>query len=306
MLLKHFASKFGILSLILLCLILPSLVHPYFLSLMTLTFIYSIFAISIDILAGYAGRTSLCHGAIFGTAAYTAIYCVITNHYDPYTAILLGIGVSTLVGLVFAVLAVRTSGVYFLLLTLALGMIVWGVCQRWTSVTGGENGLRGNIRPEWLQNPEHFYYFSFMVLLVVGFAILRFVKSPFGLTLRGIRESESRMRSLGYNTTLHLIIGFVISAFIAGIAGVLYALFNSFVSSSSVSLAQSVKGLLMAIMGGVGTVFGGVVGSALIISLENIISSYTERWSFVMGLMFVLAMIFIPEGIVGKLKVSKK
>ena len=98
----------------------------------------------------------------------------------------------------------------------------------------------------------------------------------------------------------------MISAFIAGIAGVLYALFNSFVSSSSVSLAQSVKGLLMAIMGGVGTVFGGVVGSALIISLENIISSYTERWSFVMGLMFVLAMIFIPEGIVGKLKVSKK
>ena len=306
MLLKHFASKFGILLLILLCLILPSLVHPYFLSLMTLTFIYSIFAISIDILAGYAGRTSLCHGAIFGAAAYTAIYFVTVDNYDPYTAILLGIGMSTLIGLVFAVLAVRTSGVYFLLLTLALGMIVWGVCQRWTSVTGGENGLRGNIRPDWLQNPEHFYYFSFIVLLVVGFAILRFVKSPFGLTLRGIRESESRMRSLGYNTTLHLIIGFVISSFVAGIAGVLYALFNSFVSSSSVSLAQSVKGLLMAIMGGIGTVFGAVVGSALIISLENIISSYTERWSFVMGLMFVLAMIFIPEGIVGKLKVSKK
>jgi branched-chain amino acid transport system permease protein len=306
MLLKHFASKFGILFLILLCLILPSLVHPYFLSLMTLTFIYSIFAISIDILAGYAGRTSLCHGAIFGTAAYTAIYCVTVDNYDPYTAVLLGIGMSTLIGLVFAVLAVRTSGVYFLLLTLALGMIVWGVCQRWTSVTGGENGLRGNIRPDWLQNPEYFYYFSFIVLLVVGFAILRFVKSPFGLTLRGIRESESRMRSLGYNTTLHLIIGFVISSFVAGIAGVLYALFNSFVSSSSVSLAQSVKGLLMAIMGGVGTVFGGVVGSALIISLENIISSYTERWSFVMGFMFVLAMIFIPEGIVGKLKISKK
>lgn len=306
MLLKHFASKFGVLFLSLFCLVLPLMVHPYFLSLMTLTFIYSIFAISIDILAGYAGRTPLCHGAIFGSAAYTAIYCVITSAYDPYTAVLLGIGMAAIIGLVFAALAVRTSGVYFLLLTLALGMIIWGVCQRWTSVTGGENGLRGNIRPDWLQSAEHFYYFSFVVLLVVGFSVLRFVKSPFGLTLKGIRESESRMRSLGYNTTLHLIIGFVISSVVAGIAGVLYALFNSFVSSSSVSLAQSVKGLLMAIMGGVGTIFGGVVGSALIISLENIISSYTERWSFVMGLMFVLAMIFIPEGIVGKLKISKK
>jgi branched-chain amino acid transport system permease protein len=110
------------------------------------------------------------------------------------------------------------------------------------------------------------------------------------------------MRSLGYNTTYHLVLGFVFSGLMAGISGALYALFNSFVSPSTVALAQSVKGLLMAIVGGVGTLFGGVVGSAIVILLENVVSSYTERWSMVLGLLFVLTMIFAPEGIVGKIR----
>ncbi len=257
---------------------------------------------SIDILAGYAGRTPLCHGAIFGVATYVVMYFVTTLGGSPWIGMLLGILVAVAVSMVFAVLAVRTTGVYFLLLTLALGMVVWGICQRWTSVTGGENGLRGAVRPAWLLDPMHFYYFVLAVGLVATLVMWRFVNSPFGLTLRGIRESESRMKSLGYHTTRHLIAGFMFSGLMAGVSGVLYALFNSFVSPSTVALAQSVKGLLMAIIGGVGTLFGGVVGAAVIIGLENIVSSYTERWSMVLGLLFVLTMIFAPEGIVGKLR----
>jgi branched-chain amino acid transport system permease protein len=192
--------------------------------------------------------------------------------------------------------------VYFLLLTLALGMIVWGVCQRWTSVTGGENGLRGNVRPEWLIEPQRFYYFVLVVGVASALVIWRFVRSPFGLTLKGIRESESRMRSLGYNTTYHLVLGFLFSGLMAGISGALYAFFNSFVSPSTVALAQSVKGLLMAIVGGVGTLFGSLVGAGIVIMLENVVSSYTERWSMVLGLLFVVTMIFAPEGIVGKIR----
>ena len=133
----------------------------------------------------------------------------------------------------------------------------------------------------------------------------RFVNSPFGLGLKGIRESESRMRSLGYNTTVHLVVAFVFSGIGAGLAGVLYAFFNSFISPSSVSLTQSVKGLLMVIVGGVGTLFGSFVGAGVLIGLENLVSSYTQRWSFVMGLTFVLTMIFLPSGIVGKLLSTK-
>jgi branched-chain amino acid transport system permease protein len=287
---------------VLLLVLVPVLFPGYHTSLATLTLIYALLAMSVDVLAGFAGRTPLCHGAIFGAATYVVMYYVTSAGGNPWVGVALGIGAAVLVSLVFALLAVRTTGVYFLLLTLALGMIVWGVCQRWTSVTGGENGLRGNVRPDWLIDPVRFYYFVLVVGLVATFVIWRFVRSPFGLTLKGIRESESRMRSLGYNTTYHLVLGFLFSGLMAGVSGALYAFFNSFVSPSTVALAQSVKGLLMAIVGGVGTLFGGVVGSAIIIVLENVVSSYTERWSMVLGLLFVLTMIFAPEGIVGKLR----
>jgi branched-chain amino acid transport system permease protein len=298
--------KLFVLLILFVAIAVPFFAGSYVISLITLGLIYAIFAMSIDILAGYAGRTSLCHGAIFGSAAYATIYGVTILGSGTLAASCAGVGIAILIALIFALLAVRTSGVYFLLLTLALGMIVWGVCQRWTSITGGDNGLRGSIRPEWLISPSNFFYFVLCCSLILAFLMWRFVNSPFGLSLKGIRESDSRMRSLGYNTTQHLILGFMFSGLAAGVAGVLYAFFNSFVSPSSVALTQSVKGLLMAILGGIGTLYGGFVGAGALIVLENLVSSFTPRWSFVMGLIFVLTMIFLPAGIVGKLKMQKK
>jgi branched-chain amino acid transport system permease protein len=280
----------------------PTLLPGYHTSLATEMLIFAVLAMSIDILAGYAGRTPLCHGAIFGVATYVVLYYVTVEQGNPWVAVGLGILAATLTAVVFALLAIRTSGVYFLLLTLALGMVVWGVCNRWTSVTGGENGLRGTVRPGWLADQADLYYFVLAATAAAAFGMWRFVNSPFGLTLRGIRESEPRMRTLGYNVPLHLFIGFVVSGFFAGVAGALYAFFNSFVSPSTVALAQSVEGLLMAIVGGVGTLFGGLVGAFLMIALENVVSSWTERWSMVLGLMFVFTMIFAPEGVLGKIR----
>ncbi len=288
-------------SLVLIALaLMPVFLNNYQMSLMTLILVYALLAMSVDILAGYAGRTPLCHGALFGCGAYSVMYVVTVSGGSPWMGALIALAVVLLVSLIFALLAVRTSGVYFLLLTLALGMIVWGVCQRWTSVSGGENGLRGAIRPEWLLDPVRFYYFVLCVASVLSYLMYKFVCSPFGLSLKGIRESESRMQSLGYNTTLHLTIGFCFSGLMAGMSGILYAFLNSFVSPTTVSLSQSVKGLLMAIIGGIGTLFGGVVGAALIIVLENLVSSVTERWSMVLGAIFVLTMIFVPSGLLGK------
>jgi branched-chain amino acid transport system permease protein len=280
----------------------PLIAPGYRTGLVTQMLIYALLAMSIDIMAGYAGRTSLCHGAIFGTATYVVMYWVTVSGGNVWTGCLLGILAAMAVSLIVGLLAVRTTGVYFLLLTLALGMVVWGVCVRWTSVTGAENGLRGNVRPDWLADPSRFFYFVLALSGLLMFAMWRFVSSPFGMSLKGIRESESRMRSLGYDTSRHLLIGFVFSGFIAGVAGALYALFNSFVSPSTVALSQSVMGLLMAILGGIGTLSGGIVGSALIVVLQNVVSSYTERWSMVLGLMFVLAMILAPDGLIGTVR----
>ena len=281
---------------------LPLGLSNYQVGLATEVLIFGILAMSIDILAGFAGRTPLGHGAIFGVSTYVVVYATAHAGLPPLASFAMGVTAATLVAAIFALLAVRTSGVYFLLLTLALGMIVWGICLRWTEVTGGENGLRGDVRPLWLSNNCAFYWTVLTGAALVAFAMWRFVRSPFGLTLRGIRDSESRMRSLGYNVPLHLFIGFTVSGFFAGFAGALYALFNNFVSPSTVALAQSVEGVLMMIAGGVGTLFGAFVGAAAIIALENIVSAYTERWQMVLGITFVVLMIFAPEGIVGKLR----
>jgi branched-chain amino acid transport system permease protein len=282
---------------------LPVLLSNYQVGLATEVLIFGMLAMSIDVLAGFAGRTSLGHGAIFGVSSYVVVYATAQLGLQPPAAFALGVVAATLVAAVFALLAVRTSGVYFLLLTLALGMIVWGICLRWTQVTGGENGMRGDVRPASLLTHAAFYWAVLAGAVAVSYTLWRFVRSPFGLTLRGIRDSESRMRSLGYNVSVHLFIGFTVSGAFAGVAGALYAMFNNFVSPSTVALAQSVEGVLMMIAGGVGTLFGGFVGAAAIIMLENVVSAHTERWLMVLGTTFILIMIFAPEGIVGKLRV---
>ena len=281
---------------------LPLALSNYQIGLATEMLIFGMLAMSIDILAGFAGRTSLGHGAIFGVSGYVVIYASAQAGLPPAVALMLGIIAATAVAVVFALLAVRPSGVYFLLLTVALGMIVWGICLRWTQVTGGENGIRGDVRPAFLVTHRAFYWAVLAATAPVSYAMWRFVRSPFGLTLVGISDSESRMRSLGYNVPLHLFIGFAVSGFFAGIAGALYAMFNNFVSPSTVALAQSVEGVLMMIAGGVGTLFGGFVGAAAIITLENVVSSYTERWQTVLGLTFIVIMIFAPDGIIGTLR----
>ncbi len=281
---------------------LPVMLSTYQVGLATEILIFALLALSIDMLAGYAGLVSLGHGAIFGAATYVAIYWTAVEGGSPWTGILLGIAAATALSVVFALFATRVSGVYFLLLTLALGMIVWGVCLRWTSVTGGENGIRGTGRPDLIGAPIVFYYAILIVVIGLTLLVWRFIKSPFGLTLSGIRDSESRMRSLGYNVPLHVFLAFIASGFVAGVAGACYALFNNFVSPSTVQLSQSVEGLLMAIIGGVGTLLGSFIGAAVIIILENVVSEYTARWQMVLGAMFIATMILAPEGILGSLR----
>jgi len=281
---------------------LPFVLPVYPETLATEALILGLFAMSIDILAGVAGRVPLGHGALFGVGGYVAAYHVAVSGGNAWIGMLLGLAASTAVAALFGALAVRTSGVYFLLLTLAEGMIVWGICYRWTSVTGAENGIRGVARPALIAGPNTFYYFVLLIVALGGFLIWRLVRSPFGQALRGISESSSRMRTLGYNVPLTLTIAFTLSGTFAGLAGILFVFLNNFVSPSNVSLDQSTQGLLMVILGGAGTLWGAFVGSAVIIALSNLVSAYTERWATILGLMFILTMLFASEGLIGKAK----
>ncbi|MFZ3212776.1 MAG: branched-chain amino acid ABC transporter permease [Terriglobales bacterium] len=280
----------------------PFVLSVYPETLATEALILGLFAMSIDILAGVAGRVPLGHGALFGVGAYVVAYHVTVSGGNAWISMLLGLAASAAVAALFGALAVRTTGVYFLLLTLAEGMIVWGICYRWTSVTGAENGIRGVARPALIADPHIFYYFVLLTVALAGFLIWRLVHSPFGQALRGISESSSRMRTLGYNVPLTLTIAFTLSGVFAGLAGILFVFLNNFVSPSNVSLDQSTQGLLMVILGGAGTLWGGFVGSAVIIVLSNLVSAYTERWSTILGLMFIVTMLFASEGLIGKAK----
>jgi len=213
-----------------------------------------------------------------------------------------GILAGTLLSFVFA-FAVRTRGVYFILITLAFGYIVWGVAYRWASFTGGDNGVTnvpfpaiGRYR---VANATQYYYVVLITVVLCGLAYRLLVTSPFGLTLRGIKSSESRMRSLGYDVGRHLYVAFVLSGLLASIAGVLYVYYNRFINPVAASFPVSVEAVLMAIVGGSGTILGPFLGSGIILILRNWVSGFFHYYTAVLGIVFIVTVLWAPQGIMG-------
>jgi len=283
---------------------LPLIAPTYYLHLLTLTFCYGIMAMSLDLLVGYTGLASLGHAAYFGVAGYAVGVLATTAGWPFWPAAGAGLLAAAVAAAVFGLLAIRATGPYFLIITLALGQIVWGLAYRWVSVTGGDNGLRGIARPVLaaglsLARIQAFYYFALAVTLLAAALMYLVVVSPFGLALRGIRESESRMRVLGYHVFLHKYLVFIVAGTFSGLGGVLYAYYNGFVSPADVSLVASANALLMVILGGTGTLLGSLVGSALLVFLQNMLSGITQRWLTILGAILVLAIMYAPRGVVG-------
>ena len=283
---------------------LPAVLSSYQLSLVTKMLIFGIFAMSLDLLLGYAGLPSLGHAAYFGVAAYTVglLALRVANNFwlDFPAGLLMAAGVSALFGL----FALRTRGSYFLMITLALGQVLWGIAFGWRSLTGGDDGLpsvpRPNVALPWtLTDGIPFYYFVLIFFgLAVG-ALALIVSSPFGKALVGIRESERRMEVLGYDVWRHKYVAFILAGLFAGLAGNLFVYFNGFVSPSYLNILFSASALLMVILGGSGTLLGPAIGAAVIVGLENFISGYMERWVLVLGVIYVLVTLFAPSGLVG-------
>jgi branched-chain amino acid transport system permease protein len=280
------------------------LLSAYPLTLLTQAAIVAILAMSLDVLLGYTGLPSLGHAAYFGVAAY-AVGILGTDYRRGFlTCLLVGLVLATLTAAVFGLLAIRASGTYFLMITLALGMVVWGLAFRWVSMTKGDNGISGVPRPElplpWsLAAPLPFFYFALAATLLAWALLGLLVRSPFGLGLMGIRESESRMRALGYNVWLHKYLAFVIAGAFAGFAGVFWAYYNGFVSPVDVQLVTSVEALLMVALGGPGTLAGPALGAAVIVFLKNFVSVYTKRWLLILGAVYIGVILFAPRGVLG-------
>ncbi len=293
-----------------LILLLPFLLSNYYVGLVTQIFIMAIFAMSLDILVGHTGLPSMGHAAYYGVAAYATGFLYLVGIKNFWVVIALGMGLGGIAAAFFGLLALRARGPYFMLITLALSQVLWGIAFKWRSLTKGDDGLPGIGRPDIglgidLRPDLYFYYFSFVIFLVVLVALFVFLDSPFGHTLRGIRESESRMKALGYPVWSYKYAGFIFAGIFAGISGVLWVYYSGFVNPSYFGVDLSVKALLMLILGGAGSLFGPLIGAGIVVLLENLVSGFTERWSLVLGIVYVAVIMLFSEGIFSAFKRGK-
>src|ERR1700731_4260202 len=283
--------------------IVPS-TNSFVILLATRALAFSILVMSLDILLGFTGLASLGQAAYLGVGAYlTAILATRYGFglgFDFWLVVVLGIAVGAALAAVFGLLAIRATGVYFLMITLALGQCVWGLAYRWNSLTGGDNGINLSARPKFGIDLSHDVTFFYLVLGFFALSLLAMyvmVRSPFGASLLGIRERELRMRILGYNTWLHKYIAFVIAGAFGGLAGVLWATTNGHVSPEDVVLTTSVDALLMVVLGGSGTLVGGAIGSAVVVFLREYLSTLVPWWQYALGGVYVLAILYLPGGL---------
>jgi branched-chain amino acid transport system permease protein len=270
----------------------------YYTNLASQILISALFALSLNLLVGYAGLTSLGHAGYLGISAYASGWLVTHLGWGHLPSAAAALACAAVMAGGFGLIALRATGISFLMITLALGQILWGLAYRWTGVTGGDNGISGLTRPSPfginLGEPTNFYYFTLLVFLLLWGAIAVWVRSPFGASIRGTRDQPRRMSALGYNVWLIRWITFVASGVLGSVAGLMYVYYHQFISPHSLSLANSAEMLLMVIAGGAGTLSGPVVGAALVLLLKNVASAYIDRWITLLGLVFIFIVMFVP------------
>jgi len=273
----------------------------YYVNVTSQMLFYGIFALGLNIIAGYAGLVSLGHAGLFGIVAYAAAYSLQAG-FGHVGAILIALLLGLLSMAIYAVLSLRATGIGFIMITLALGQIIWGLAYRWISITNGDNGINVHTRPHpfglSVDSPAGFYYMTLVVFLVCFAAVAIFVRSPLGAALMGTRDQPRRMNALGYHVWAIRFWACMFSGLLTAVAGVLFVYYTQFISPQTLDLTASAEVLLMVISGGAGTLIGPVVGSALVVVVKSVVSGYIERWNTLLGAIFVAIVILMPEGLV--------
>lgn len=300
-------ARHRVASVLLFLLIFP-LVMPYE-ALAINILIFGLFAVGLNLLFGYTGMLSFGHAAFFGVGSYFTGIAMVHFGVNWIVAILIGVVGSLLAGLLIGWLAIRTRGIYFSMVTLALGQIVYYAFYKAERWTGGENGLRG-IKVENIQlgpieldflNPLTKYYILFVFVALALWFVSRVLNSPFGAVIEAIRENEKRTAACGFDVARSKLLVFVLSAGVCGLAGTLRALHLSIVPVDSLHYIQSGQGIMMCLLGGMGTFFGPFVGAAVFLYLEDVVTTMTKHWMAVVGLVFMLFVLFFPKGIWGSI-----
>jgi branched-chain amino acid transport system permease protein len=273
----------------------------YYVNIASQILLYAIFALGLSVLVGYAGLVSLGHAGLFGVASYAVAYLLAAGH-SHMLAIAGALVIGALATAGFAALSLRATGISFIMITLALGEILWGLAYRWISITNGDNGISVATRPApfglSLASARPFYDATLLVFIIAVAAVAIFARSPFGVALAGTRDQPRRMNALGYHVWMIRFGAFMFSGLLTTIAGILFVYYTEFISPQTLALPASAEGLLMVISGGAGTLLGPVFGAALVVIVKNVVSAYIARWNFMLGAIFVAIVVFMPEGLV--------
>jgi len=285
----------GLIILILIPLVLPRF-YTYLTSIILLT---GLLSTSLNIVLGYGGIFQFHHAVFYGAGAYATALMIMKSGLSPWLGFIVGPLVSALLSLIMGIICIRLSKLYFGMLQISLGSLVWIIVYRWYSFTGGDDGIHGVPVPDIISSSTSAYYFTLIVTIICFIIIYKILKSPFGSVLQGIRDNPVRSEMLGINVKRHQLLALVIAGFFAGIAGSLFVVVDNTVFPDMLFWTLSLEILIMCLLGGWFSFFGPMLGAAIIIILRTFVSTFTSYWTLVLGILMMFVIFFLPNGVLG-------
>lgn len=288
-------------ALFILLLLLPPFVPRFYVYILALIYVTSLLAMSLNLLVGHGGMFQFHHAVFYGVGAYTVALMLTKTRMPVWVGFLAGPIAAMFAGLVIGWFCVRLTRLYFGMLQISLGSLVWAIVFRWYRFTGGDDGIHGVPMPPLLSSLNRSYYFILIILALSLMLLYLILKSPFGSTLQAIRDNPDRCAAVGINVRRHQLLAIVVATFFAGIAGVLFVVLERSVFPDLLFWVLSLEIFIMCLLGGWFTFAGPVLGAAITVALRTFVGIYTEYWTLILGVILILLIFFLPEGVMGYL-----
>ncbi len=285
--------------LILLSLIAPFVISEFYLTILCEALVMSLLALSFNLLFGFMGQLSFGQAAFYGLGGYAVAMLMMKVHLNFWLSLIAGILVAAVIGLIVGFFCVRLRGIYFAVLTLAFGQLIFFIVFKWHNFTGGDDGIQGIFPPEFLKSPTAYYYFILIVFILSAYALWRIIHSPFGQTVISMRENAERTEFLGINIARYQLITFMIAAAFAGLAGAIWVPFYRSVAPSYLTWIKSGEPVMAAILGGPSLFSGPILGMFIMTFFHAWVLGFTVYWPVVMGALILAVIFFLPGGILG-------
>jgi branched-chain amino acid transport system permease protein len=280
-------------------LLVPVVATRYYVYILAVIFVNALLAMSLNLLVGHGGIYQFHHAAFYGVGAYTTGLILAKTPLPAWIGFCAGPVAAGLAGLVIGLLCIRLNKLYFGMLQISLGSLLWAIALRWYSLTGGDDGIHGIPMPEFLSSSTGTYYFVLVVTAVCLVLLFMILKSPFGATLQASRDNPQRCEAVGINVRRHQLTAIVIATAFGGAAGVLFVVVEGSIFPDMLFWVLSLEIFIMCLLGGWFTFFGPALGAAIMVALRSFVGAYTEYWTLILGIVLILLIFFLPEGIIG-------